>query len=84
MGMPEYSNSVTARVKMQQHDSWSSYCKDTSRMFLEASLHQMSVFWYAISNAFAYAVNEVRIVVINYVTQSFQSKARETEGGGAK
>ena len=82
MGMPEYSNSATARVELQQHDSWSSYCKDTSRMFLEASLHQISVFWYAVSNAFAYAVYEVRIVVINYVKRSFQSEAGETSKTG--
>ena len=78
MGMPEYSNSAASVIEMQQHESWTSYCKDTSLMFLHASLHQVSVFWYALKNAFAYALYEVRVVVVNYAKQSFQSKAHET------
>jgi hypothetical protein len=65
-----FETSKPTAHNMRQHDSWTSYCQDTLQMFIGASFHQFSVFWYALSNAFSYAAHEVTLAVVNFAIQS--------------
>jgi hypothetical protein len=62
---------------MQHHD-WKSYCQHTLQIFTEAFIHQLSVFWYALSNSFSYAASEVRLAVVNRVSKSSGQKQFDT------
>lgn len=67
------------REAMHHHDSWSSYCRDTFQIFTDASIHQLSVFWYALSNAFSYAAKEVQVGFMNYVKQYTRWSTNDAE-----
>ena len=73
------SSYLSEKPTIREHDSWPSYCLDTMQLFTGASLHQLSVFWYAFSNAFVYAAHEIRVASVSYITQFAQPSSRGSE-----
>ena len=64
---------------MQQHDSWTSYCRVTLQLFMHAIFHQVAVFWYALSESFTYASQEIRHGVIHLLRQYFEPAAQKND-----
>ena len=70
---------LSSATGVQQHDSWTSYCRVTFQLFTDAIIHQLAVLWYAISQSFTYAAHEIRLLIVHLMMQYFQPTAYENE-----
>ncbi|KAL3793221.1 hypothetical protein HJC23_000763 [Cyclotella cryptica] len=62
-------------TQQRQYDSWGKYSRHTLELFTDAFVHQLSVLWYALSNAFLYAADEVRLVLVDFVRRGMQTRS---------